>query len=93
MGLGYAQYEILMTKLQNSSDPERYTNPVMEGAGAVASDSLAAESAKSGGKFGENRNSEPLSVSGSSSTFNNTDTSGVGLFDALSTHFRLFLEL
>ena len=42
----------------------------------MPSDSLAAESVQSGGKFGENRGAEPLSVSGSSSTFNNTDTSG-----------------
>ena len=41
----------------------------------MASDSLAAESARSGGKFGENRDSQPLKQSGSSSTFNNTDTS------------------
>lgn len=42
----------------------------------MASDSLAAESIHSGGKFSENRGAEPLSVSGSSSTFNNTETSG-----------------
>ena len=61
---------------QNTSDPSRYTEPTTEGAGAVASDSLAAESARSGGKFGDNRDSQPLKQSGSSSTFNNTDTSG-----------------
>lgn len=61
---------------QNTSDPERYTNPTSEGAGAIASDSLAAESASSGGKFGENRDSNPLSVKGDHSTLNNTDTSG-----------------
>ncbi|KAK4693608.1 hypothetical protein P7C71_g3827, partial [Lecanoromycetidae sp. Uapishka_2] len=64
------------TGMKNTSDPERYTNPSTEGAGAVASDSLAADSARSGGGFGENRDSQPLSTSGSSSTFNNTDTSG-----------------
>ena len=37
---------------------------------------LAAESVNSGGAFGVNRDAGPLSVSGSSSTFNNTDTSG-----------------
>ncbi|KAL9632295.1 MAG: hypothetical protein Q9164_005409 [Protoblastenia rupestris] len=62
--------------MKNTSDPERYTNPTEEGAGAVASDSLAAESARSGGKFSENRDSEPLAVKGSNSTFDNTDTSG-----------------
>jgi hypothetical protein len=41
----------------------------------VAADSLAAESTKSGGGFSENRDSEPLKVSGSNSTLANTDTS------------------
>lgn len=63
------------TYSQNTSDPARYENPTTEGAGAVASDSLAAESARTGGKFGENRDSQPLKQSGSSSTFANTDTS------------------
>lgn len=61
--------------IQNTADPERYTNPTTEGAGAVASDSLAAESASSGGKFGQNRDSNPLSVKGDHSTLNITDTS------------------
>ena len=64
-----------LTISKNTSDPERYTNPTTEGAGAVASDSLAAESARSGGGFGSNRDSAPQSVSGSASTFANTDTS------------------
>ena len=42
----------------------------------MASDSLAAESVNAGGAFSDNRGSEPLSVSGSKSTLNNTDTSG-----------------
>ena len=37
---------------------------------------MAAESARSGGKFGDNHDSQPLQQSGSSSAFNNTDTSG-----------------
>jgi hypothetical protein len=49
---------------------------IQEGAGAVASDSLAAESARAGGKFSSNRGSEPLGVKGSNSTFANTNTSG-----------------
>ncbi|KAL2038222.1 hypothetical protein N7G274_009170 [Stereocaulon virgatum] len=65
------------TGMKNTSDPERYTNPTTEGAGAVASDSLAAESARSGGKFGENRDSQPLQQSSSSSSFNNTDPSSI----------------
>ena len=47
-----------------------------EGAGAVAKDSLAAESARTGGSFQSNRDSEPLAVEGNKSTLNNTDTSG-----------------
>ena len=60
---------------QNTTDP-RAKQEIREGAGAVASDSLAAESVRSGGGFSENRDSEPLAVKGSNSTFANTDTSG-----------------
>ncbi|KAL9580293.1 MAG: hypothetical protein Q9212_004578 [Teloschistes hypoglaucus] len=67
--------------VKHTSDPEAYQNPTREGAGAVASDSLAAESSRAGGGFSENRNSEPLAVSGSSSTFNTTDTSGATRLD------------
>ncbi|MCJ1359365.1 MAG: hypothetical protein MMC33_009367 [Icmadophila ericetorum] len=59
---------------QNTTDP-RSQIPIQEGAGAVASDSLAAESTRSGGGFGENRDSTPLAVEGSKSTLNNTDIS------------------
>ena len=58
--------------IQNTSDPESYNNPTKEGAGAIASDSLAAESASSGGKFGENRDSNQ----GDQPNLNKTDTSG-----------------
>lgn len=51
-------------------------HPRAERAGPVASDSLAAESTRQGGGFGENRGAEPLGVKGSSSNFANTDTSG-----------------
>jgi hypothetical protein len=59
-----------------TSDPTHYTKPINEGPGAIANDSLAAESVRSGGAFSQNRDSQPLDVSGSSSTFNNTNTSG-----------------
>lgn len=49
--------------------------PVQEGPGAVASDSLAAESYRQQGSFASNPNATPSSVKGSSSTLNNTDTS------------------
>ncbi|KAL9098838.1 MAG: hypothetical protein Q9163_005567 [Psora crenata] len=61
---------------QNTSDSKRYNDPIRESTGAVVSDSLAAESVRAGGKFAENRNSEPLAVKGGNSTFNTTDTSG-----------------
>ncbi|RDW62837.1 hypothetical protein BP5796_11139 [Coleophoma crateriformis] len=59
-----------------TTDPASINNPILESAGAVASDSLAAESDRAGGGFSENRNSEPLGVQGSNSTFANTNTSG-----------------
>lgn len=49
---------------------------IEERAGAVASDSLAAESTRSGGEFSENRGSEPLGVAGANSTFANRNKSG-----------------
>jgi len=55
----------------NQKDP----NLPQESTGAVASDSLAAESMQSGGGFADN-NTQAMGVSGSSSTLNNTDTSG-----------------
>lgn len=53
---------------------------IQESAGPVASDSLAAES----DAFQSNRNSEPQSVSGSNSTFANTNTSGAVRLDPAS---------
>jgi len=55
-----------------------------EGAGPVASDSLAADSTRSGGDFSSNRNAEPQGVSGSNSTFANTNISGATRLDAAS---------
>ncbi|MCJ1379374.1 hypothetical protein MMC17_002475 [Xylographa soralifera] len=60
--------------MKNTTDPAT-NDTIQEGAGAVASDSLAAESVNSGGDFAENRGSEPLKVKGSNSTFANDDTS------------------
>jgi hypothetical protein len=61
---------------QVTTDPEARRHPNKETSGPVANDSLAAESARSGGDYNQNRDAEPLGVSGSQSTFNNTDTSG-----------------
>lgn len=58
--------------IKNTSDPEAYLNPKKEGPGPVASDSLAAESARSGGAFSDNRNG---GLSGSSSNLVNTEFS------------------
>lgn len=58
-----------------TTDPIASQQPIEEPAGPVASDSLAAQSAREGGAFSENRGAEPLGVSGSKSTLNNTNTS------------------
>lgn len=59
---------------QNTTDPEGRKHPISEGAGAVASDSLAAESVRAGGGFASNRDAAPLGVKGGNSTLANTDT-------------------
>ncbi|KAL9015950.1 MAG: hypothetical protein Q9185_006673 [Variospora sp. 1 TL-2023] len=59
-----------------TTDPSSTLNPTHEPTGPIASDSLAAESTRANGAFASNRDPAPQSVSGSSSTFNNTDTSG-----------------
>jgi hypothetical protein len=64
---------------QQVKDPNAQV--IQEGAGAVASDSLAAESTRAGGGFSENRNSEPQGVKGSNSTFANENTSGATRLD------------
>jgi hypothetical protein len=70
----------LNTDLNQVDDP---TAPnAVENAGAVAADSLAAESTRAGGAFSENRGSEPMGVKGSNSTFANTDTSGAETLEA-----------
>jgi hypothetical protein len=58
-----------------TTDPEATRYPKKETSGPVANDSLAADSARSGGEYNQNRGAEPLGVSGDQSTFNNTDTS------------------
>ena len=69
------------------ADPARAKQPhpdeaAQESTGAVASDSLAAESIKAGGEFAENDNAHVSSVKGSNSTFNTTDTSGATVLHA-----------
>jgi len=51
-------------------------NLQQEPSGAIASDSLAAESVQSDGAFADNDNATPMGVKGASSTLANTDTSG-----------------
>jgi hypothetical protein len=58
-----------------TTDPSAYQQPIEEPSGPVANDSLAAQSVRQGGAFSQNRDAEPLGVSGSKSTLNNTDTS------------------
>jgi len=63
-----------MSGTKNTTDP-RASDPIRENPGAIASDSLAADSSRAGGAFSENTNSTPGGVSGASSTLANTDTS------------------
>lgn len=58
-----------------TTDPASKTHPIVEGAGTVTSDSLAAESTTAHGGFSANRDAEPSSVPSKSTTANNTDTS------------------
>ncbi|KAH8698549.1 hypothetical protein BGW36DRAFT_396304 [Talaromyces proteolyticus] len=58
-----------------TTDPASY-KPVQENPGPITNDSLAADSVRQHGAFAQNSDSQPLGVSGSKSTFNNTDTSG-----------------
>ena len=60
------------------------SNVASEPTGPIASDSLAAESLKSGGDFADG-DAVPLGVSGSNSTLNNTDTSGAVPLPAASS--------
>jgi hypothetical protein len=64
----------MLLQVTDSSAPE-----IHEGAGAVAKDSLAAESSEF---QEENRNAAPLGVKGANSTFANTNTSGAVKLDA-----------
>jgi hypothetical protein len=68
-----------MLTIKQVKDPN--APEIQEGAGAITSDSLAAESTREGGKFAENRDSEPQGVSGSISTIANTNTSGATRLD------------
>ncbi|PSK35861.1 hypothetical protein B9Z65_5676 [Elsinoe australis] len=65
-----------------TSDPERFTNPVNEGAGTVTSDSLAGESLQSGGSFGSTTGAAASAQPSSSTTTNTTDTSNATVLDA-----------
>ncbi|KAH8811176.1 hypothetical protein F5884DRAFT_267068 [Xylogone sp. PMI_703] len=67
---------LILISLEVTTDPAARNEPIREGAGAVANDSLAAESTRAGGGFSQNRDSEPLGVKGGNSTFTTTDTSG-----------------
>ena len=64
----------LADHMQNTTDPAAQ-NPSSESSGPLASDSLAAESVRSGGSYASNPNSTPSGTPGSKSTLNTTDTS------------------
>ncbi|KAG4437784.1 hypothetical protein IFR05_006719 [Cadophora sp. M221] len=76
------------TKVTDPNAPQ-----IREGAGPVASDSLAAESTRDGGGFARNRGSEPQGVAGANSTFANENTSGARRLDpALDAETRMAEE-
>ncbi|KAG9236235.1 hypothetical protein BJ875DRAFT_457144 [Amylocarpus encephaloides] len=82
---------------RNPSHGQKVTDPnatnIREGAGPMASDSLAAESTKSRGTFASNRDSEPSGVAGANSTFANTNTSGATKLDpAMDAETRMAQE-
>lgn len=56
-----------------------------EPTGAIASDSLAAESTRAGGGFSENDNADVMGVKGSQSTLNTTDTSSASVLHPASS--------
>jgi hypothetical protein len=60
---------------QVTNDPQSTSNPKIESTGTIISDSLAAESLRSGGSFGGSHAAASQQPS-SSTTTNNTDTSG-----------------
>ncbi|KFY65142.1 hypothetical protein V496_02775 [Pseudogymnoascus sp. VKM F-4515 (FW-2607)] len=55
---------------------DTHAPPIIENPGPIASDSLAAESTNAHGVFSQNKNAEPLGVTGAHSTFANKDISG-----------------
>lgn len=73
-----------------TTDPESYKNPIHEGVGTVTSDSLAAESLKNNGSFGQNNPKAAASKQPSASTTTNTtDTSNATRLDpAVDAHAR-----
>jgi hypothetical protein len=73
-----------LTSLQVTTDPAGRENPIVEAAGVITSDSLAAESSTQHGKFAENRDSAPSAVPSKSSTAANTDTSAATVLPAAS---------
>ncbi|CAG8958112.1 hypothetical protein HYFRA_00000458 [Hymenoscyphus fraxineus] len=70
---------------RNPTHGQKVTDPnapvIKEGAGAVVSDSLAAESTREGGGFASNRDTDPFGPKGSNSTFTNRDTSSATRLD------------
>lgn len=65
-----------------TTDPESTRNPIQEGVGTITSDSLAAESLKDGGSFGEDNPKAAASKQPSASTTTNTtDTSNATRLD------------
>lgn len=72
-----------MSTAANPKAPQLHPDDApQESTGAVTSDSLAAESIKAGGEFGNNDNAAISSVKGSNSTLNTTDASNATVLAA-----------
>ena len=72
----------MSTAANPRADHVHPSDAAQESTGAVASDSLAAESIKAGEGFSENDNAAISGVKGANSTLNTTDTSGASVLPA-----------
>ena len=80
--LHFLSRDILTHLFQVTKDSQALNDPKVEKPGTVLSDSLAGESAKSGGDFASNTNPSVLLQGANSSTANNTDISGARTLNA-----------
>ena len=75
-------HELINLSEKVTNDPQGTSNPKVEKAGTITSDSLAAESLQAGGSFGLGSHAAASQQPSASSTANNTDTSGADVLQA-----------